>query len=72
MTYSLASNKNENTSESGEGDNRMVATAVLIIIAIAIIFVLVVVASNVTLFEDGSATLAGRNLGCIVRAWGCN
>jgi len=38
----------------------MVVTAVLII------------ANNVILFEDGSATLAGRSLGCLVWWWGCN
>lgn len=47
-------------------------TAVLVVILLALLFAMMITADAVTLFEDGSATFAGRNLGCIVRAWGCS
>jgi len=69
MSYSIADTKSIS--------NKQAAVSVLLILALilvlmALLFGMMVAANAVTLFEDGSATLAGRSLGCIISAWGCN
>jgi hypothetical protein len=58
--------------ENGAVALRFASWMALAIVLLVIFTAVLILAGNITLFEDGSATLAGRSLGCLIRVWGCS